>query len=133
MVEPGDLDLLLDEWARWARHDPLKMGWSNATPIGRMIKPDPAPSREPVDPERAFATDRVVVRLPQRYRFLINLHYRDPAPIDAKARRLRRGREAYKATILGMLRAVAPRFTSKNWGLTQPREKRILCEDARAD
>jgi hypothetical protein len=109
-MSPAEADLLLDEWARWQRNDPLKMDWATATPFGRQIKPDPAPSREPIDVERAYRTDRALAKLPKRYRFLIRLHYLDHAPIDAKARRMRMGRKCYLLLIVGVQRVVGIRL-----------------------
>jgi hypothetical protein len=87
---------LLEEWAAWARGDRFfDMGWYDATPFGRLIKPDPQPAKMPVDPERALKTDRVVVKLPGWRRYWIKLHFLDPGPIDAKARRCGRNRDAY--------------------------------------
>lgn len=103
---------LLEEWARWCRHDPLPMDWPHATSFGKLIKPDPRPATEPIDVLRAAATDRVVARLPGRVRFLINLHYLDTGPIDAKARRLRMRRQRYLDLIDGVCRVVALRIDS---------------------
>lgn len=109
-MTPAEADYLLDEWARWQRADPLTMGWPDATPFGRQIKPDPAPSRIPIDDDRALRTDRVLAKMPARIRFIAKMHYLDLAPIDQKARRLRLGRKAYLAKIEGIKRVVAARL-----------------------
>lgn len=99
---------LLEEWARWCQGgDTLEIGWPPSTPFGKLIKPDPRPASLPIDVERAYLTDRIVARLPTRYRFLVKLHYLDPAPIDAKARRMRLGRNGYLHLIEGVCRVVA--------------------------
>jgi hypothetical protein len=105
-----ETDYLLDEWARWQRMDPYTMSWPKSAPFGRYIKPDPVPAREPVDEERALATDRVLARMPRRYRFLVRMHYLDSAPIDAKARRMRMGRKAYLLLLEGVQRVVGARL-----------------------
>jgi len=109
-VSPAEADLLLEEWAHWQRTGGIDIGLPHATPFGRLIKPDPSPSRRAIDDERALATDRVLARLPHRYRFLVRLHYLDPAPIEHKARRLRIGRKSYRLLIRGVCAVVAMRL-----------------------
>lgn len=109
-MSPAEADLLLEEWAHWQRSGGIDIGMPHATPFGRLIKPDPAPSGRAIDDERAYQTDRALARLPSRYKFLVRLHYLDPSPIDSKARRLRIGRKAYKALIHGVCRVVAMRL-----------------------
>lgn len=106
-MSPEEADYLLDEWARWQMEDVIRCGWPRCTSFGKAIKPDPRPASVPIDDARAAETDRVVSRLPQRYRFLIRVHYVDHAPIDAKARRLKMGRNGYKALIRGIQHVVA--------------------------
>lgn len=109
-MTPAEADYLLDEWARWQRADPLTMGWDTATPFGRQIKPDPAPSRIPIDDARVLRTDRVLAKLPGRIRFIVRLHYLGLEPIDQKARRLRLGRKAYKLRIEAVQKLIADRL-----------------------
>lgn len=111
-MTPALADYLLEEWARWQRETVIHTGWPTSTPFGRHIVPDPAPSRLPVDDDRALKTDRVLAKLPGRYRFLVKLHYLDPAPIDQKARRLRLGRPGYKLLIKGVQSVVAHKLRS---------------------
>ena len=109
-MSPAEADYLLEEWAHWQRGEAVDIGWPHATAFGRFIVPDPVPARFPVDDARALATDRVIARLPQRYRFLIRMHWLDPAPIDAKARRLHMGRPSYKLLVKGLCCVVALRL-----------------------
>lgn len=104
--------MLLDEWARWQREGALAMDWPTATPFGRQIKPDPRPATLPVDVERALRTDRVLARMPRRYRFYVRLHYLDLSPIESKARRLRMGRNAYRTLIESVQRVIGARLDS---------------------
>lgn len=106
-MSPEEADYLLDEWTRWQMEDVIRNGWPRATAFGKAIKPDPRPCTLPIDDERAARTDRVVSKLPRRYRFLIRLHYIDRAPVDVKARRMRMGRNGYKALIRGVQHVVA--------------------------
>jgi hypothetical protein len=106
-MSPEQADYLLDEWSRWQMEDVIRCGWPRATSFGKAIKPDPRPATVPIDDARAAKTDRVVSKLPKRYRFLIRVHYLDRAPIDVKARRLRMGRNGYKTLIRGVQHVVA--------------------------
>jgi hypothetical protein len=112
-MTPAEAAWLLEEWARWQRGDAVNIGFPHATPFGRLIKPDPSPARFPVDPDRALETDRVIAKLPQRYRFLIRMHWLDSAPIDSKARRIRLGRKAYLLLVKGLCGVVAQRLASE--------------------
>ena len=112
-MTPAQADVLLEEWARWQCEDVVRCGWPTATPFGRQIKPDPTPARMPIDEQRAYETDRVIARLPGRYRFLIRMHYLDPAPTDTKARRLRLGRKGYLLLLKGVQHVVAMRLDGR--------------------
>lgn len=111
-MSPAEADYLLEEWSHWQRGEAVDISWPHATPFGRLIKPDPRPAGFAIDDARAFRTDRVIAKLPKRYRFLIRLHYLDSAPIDAKARRLRVGRASYKLLIKGICCVVAMRIAT---------------------
>jgi hypothetical protein len=124
-LSAAQADMLLAEWARWQSADPLEMDWPHSTAFGRHIKPDPSPPREPVDDERAYRTDRVIARLPRRYRFLIRLHYLDPAPVDSKARRLRMRRQAYLLLLTGVQRVVGARLDGTRIPVTFQQAARV--------
>ena len=106
-MTPAEADYLLAEWARWQAGDAVYIGYPRSTPFGRLIKPDPMPLRVPIDEARALRTDRAIAKLTGRRRFVIRLHYLDPAPIDAKARRLHIGRKEYKSRIAGLCGIIA--------------------------
>jgi len=110
-MSPAEAEWLLEEWAVWSRGgDAVGVGWPKATAFGRMIKPDPMPAQLPVEPDRAAKTDRVVAKLHPRRRYWVKLHFLDQSPIDAKARRVGRGREAYKTEIAAIVAYVARRL-----------------------
>ena len=109
-MTPQEADYLLAEWARWQAGDAVYIGYPRSTPFGRFIVPDPSPSREPIQIDRALKTDRVIARLPGRYRFLVKLHYLDRAPVQVKARRLRVHEENYRKRLEGVQRTVAMRL-----------------------
>ena len=101
-MTPQEADYLLAEWAAWSSGDAVYIGYPRSTPFGRLIKPDPAPAKMPVNDARAFRTDTAIAKLNGRRKFMLRVHYLDRAPIDAKARRFRLGREAYKAKVKGI-------------------------------
>lgn len=109
-MTPEEADYRLEEWARWQRADPLTMSWPTSTPFGRQIKPDPRPGSIAIDEQRALETDKVLAKMPRRYRFIVRLHYLDTGPIDAKAKRMGLGRKGYKALIAGIQRTIAFRL-----------------------
>ena len=110
-MSPAEAEWRLEEWAVWAKGgDALAIGWAPSTAFGKLIKPDPTPARLPVEPDRAAQTDRVVAKLPPRRRFWVKMHFLDPSPIDVKAKRVRRGREAYKTEIAAIVAFVARRL-----------------------
>ena len=111
-MTPEQVDYLLDEWARWQREDVIRCGWPKATAFGKAIKPDPSPSRVPIDEQRAYITDIAIAHSPRRLRFIIKLHYLGHEPIDAKAHRMRMGRNRYKATLLGVQKIIALHIAS---------------------
>ena len=104
-MTPQEADYLLAEWARWSRGDVIRIGYPRACAFGLQIKPDPSPSREPVDDARALRTDHAIAALPGRARFLLKLHYLDGSPTDVKALRLRMGRKKYLARVEGVQKA----------------------------
>ena len=127
-MSPEQADLLLEEWARWQCEDVIRCGWPRSTSFGKAIKPDPRPATMPIDDARALETDRIVASLPGRYRFLLRVHYLDKAPIDAKARRLRMGRNGYKLLIRGVQHVIAMRYDGR---LDEPRESAYIGHNAR--
>lgn len=127
-MSPEETDYLLEEWAHWQRSDPSRLSWPPATPFGRLIVPDPAPPAFAVDVERALLTDRVLARLPRRYRFLVRMYYLDRAPIESKARRMRMGRRAYEMLMIGVRRVIGVRLTE---ALDQPRKSAKFGQAAR--
>ena len=106
-MTPAEADRLLDEWARWQAGDCVNIGYPRSTPFGRLIKPDPSPSRLPIDVERALRTDRAVAKLTGKRRFMVKVHYLDTGPIDAKARRMHVGRKEYLSRITGICGIIA--------------------------
>lgn len=110
-MTPVEAEWRLEEWAVWARGgNLLEIGWPSAAAFAWAIKPDPSPSRLPVEPERAAQTDRVVAKLPPRRRFWVKMHYLDPAPVEAKARRVGRKKDAYRREIAAIVEFVARRL-----------------------
>ncbi len=110
MLTTEEVNYRLEEWAIWQAMDPTLMAYSPISVCAKTIKPEPEPPRMPIDDERAFQTDRALAGLPGRIMFRIRLHYLDPIPLDAKARRLGVGREAYKEGMTRILRIVAERI-----------------------
>jgi len=110
-MTPAEADYLLAEWARWQAGDCINIGYPRSTPFGRLIKPDPMPSRVPVDEARALRTDRAIARLPGRMRFLVKVHYLDRSTIDAKARRLHVTLYAYRKKIKALQVAISSLLT----------------------
>jgi hypothetical protein len=106
-VTPQEADYLLAEWAQWQAGDCINIGYPRSTPFGRLIKPDPMPSRVPIDEARALRTDRAIAQLTGRRRFMLKMHYLGREPIDAKARRLKIGRKEYQSRIQGICGIIA--------------------------
>jgi hypothetical protein len=111
-MTPEEADYLLDEWGRWARGDNTlsKIGYADRSPYwtpGGVL-----PAVEPVDPDRAYRTDRAVASLSGRRRFIVKLSYLDTSPRYAKARRLRLSREQYRVLVRGLCAMMAVRLDS---------------------
>jgi zona occludens toxin (predicted ATPase) len=99
-VSPAEADYLLDEWGRWARDDWTGTGFKDRSPF--YVPGGVLPAVLPVDVDRAYNTDRVVAKLQGRRRFVVRLHYLDPSPLQAKARRMRMRDEHYRALVKGI-------------------------------
>ena len=106
-MTPAEADERLWEWSRWSRVIVVDLDYPHACEFGLLIKPDPSPSREPVDVDRAERTEMAVLRTYGRRRFLVKLHYLGRADTEAKAKRARMCREEYLKAILGVQRVIA--------------------------